>query len=96
MQESFTLIDAPTNVHARYIELSDVLCPNETELALLCEGDIDPEDEGSVQAGAEELIARGKKRFIDNTQPKGGISLACRCGDRWPFRLPNAVHRCRS
>lgn len=36
-----------------------MVCPNETELALLCEGDIDPEDDESVQAGARELIARG-------------------------------------
>lgn len=43
----------------RYIELSDVICPNETELALLCKGDIDTESEESVQAGARELIARG-------------------------------------
>lgn len=45
----------------RFLELSDVVCPNETELALLCKGDIDPEDQKSVQAGARQLIARGTK-----------------------------------
>lgn len=44
---------------SRFLELSDVLCPNESELALLCKGDIDPEDEESVKAGARELIGRG-------------------------------------
>lgn len=45
--------------HRRYLELSDILCPNETELALLCKGDIDPKDDESVIAGARELLARG-------------------------------------
>ncbi|CAN0540116.1 unnamed protein product, partial [Ectocarpus sp. 8 AP-2014] len=45
-------------------ELSDVLCPNETELALLCKGDIDPEDDKSVIAGARELLARGAKNVV--------------------------------
>lgn len=53
-------------MHVRYLELSDVLCPNETELALLCKGDIDPEDEGSVQAGAKELIARGEAKWLED------------------------------
>lgn len=43
----------------RFLELSDVVCPNETELALLCQADVDPEDQKSVEAGARELIARG-------------------------------------
>lgn len=48
-----------------YLELSDVLCPNETELALLCKGDIDTESEESVEAGARELIARGTWRSLE-------------------------------
>lgn len=43
----------------RFLQLSDVLCPNETELALLCKGDVDPENDESVCKGARELIERG-------------------------------------
>lgn len=43
----------------RFLEVSDVVCPNETELALLCKGDIDPSSDKSVHTGARELIARG-------------------------------------
>lgn len=43
----------------RFLELSDVICPNETELALLCKGDVDPDNDESVCAGARELIERG-------------------------------------
>ena len=43
----------------RFLELSDVLCPNETELATLCERNVDPENDDSVCEGARELISRG-------------------------------------
>lgn len=46
----------------RLLELSDVVCPNETELALLCKGEINPENDESIKAGARELIARGTKK----------------------------------
>lgn len=39
--------------------MSDILCPNETELALLCSRHVDPEDNDSVHKGARELIERG-------------------------------------
>lgn len=36
-----------------------MIVPNETELEVLCRSKIDPGDEESVCAGAEELIERG-------------------------------------
>lgn len=46
-------------LYGRFLQVSDVVCPNETELALLCKCDVDPEVNNSVHAGARELIARG-------------------------------------
>lgn len=43
----------------RFLQLSDLLCPNETELALLCKGNVDPKSDESVCEGARELIGRG-------------------------------------
>ncbi|CAM9219216.1 unnamed protein product [Scytosiphon promiscuus] len=71
MTTIFNPAPAKADLPDRYLELSDVLCPNETELALLCKGDVDPEDEGSVQAGAKELIARGAKNVVVTLGSKG-------------------------
>lgn len=72
-----------------FLQVSDVLCPNETELALLCQRDIDPSNDESVCAGARELIARGayllhtpdityrKYSTADRFHPR------CRCRARW-------------
>lgn len=62
---------------SRFLELSDVVCPNETELALLCKGDIDPEDEKSVQAGARELIARGMKASSGSRRRDASNKIDC-------------------
>lgn len=44
----------------RFLEVSDVVVPNETELAIMCQAtDVDPERDESVCAGARELIERG-------------------------------------
>lgn len=44
----------------RFLEVSDVVVPNETELTLMCQAtDVDPERDESVCAGARELIERG-------------------------------------
>lgn len=54
-----------------FLQLSDILCPNETELALLCRGDVDPDDYDSVHKGARELIERGAPNTsIFTTRPR--------------------------
>ncbi|CAM9542824.1 unnamed protein product [Ectocarpus fasciculatus] len=64
MTTIFNPAPAQADLPDRYLELSDILCPNETELALLCKGDIDPKDDESVVAGARELLARGAKNVV--------------------------------
>eukprot|EP00903_Cladosiphon_okamuranus_P015212 g14060.t1 len=67
----FNPAPAKADLPDRFLEVSDVVCPNETELALLCKGDIDPEDQKSVQAGARELIERGAKNVVVTLGSKG-------------------------
>ncbi|CAM9869987.1 unnamed protein product [Hapterophycus canaliculatus] len=67
----FNPAPAQADLPDKFLELSDVLCPNEIELALMCKGNIDPEDEGSVQAGAMELIARGATNVVVTLGSKG-------------------------
>eukprot|EP00752_Nemacystus_decipiens_P005166 g4688.t1 len=71
MTTIFNPAPARADLPDRFLELSDIVCPNETELALLCKGDIDPEDQESVQAGARELISRGAKNVVVTLGSKG-------------------------
>ncbi|CAM9249988.1 unnamed protein product [Pylaiella littoralis] len=83
MTTIFNPAPAQADLPDRFLELTDVLCPNESELALLCKGGIDPEDEESVKAGAKELIERGAKNVVVTLGSKGcmlvsSTSEACR------------------
>ncbi|CAM9953084.1 unnamed protein product, partial [Sphacelaria rigidula] len=56
----------------RFLEVSDVVVPNETELALMCQStDVDPDREESVCEGARELIQRGAKSVVVTLGSRG-------------------------
>ncbi|CAN0180404.1 unnamed protein product [Ascophyllum nodosum] len=71
MMTLFNPAPAQADLPDRFLELSDVLCPNETELAILCERNVDPENDDSVCEGARELISRGAKAVVVTLGSRG-------------------------
>ncbi|CAM9147520.1 unnamed protein product [Choristocarpus tenellus] len=72
----FNPAPADPNLSNRFLELSDVVCVNETELMLLCSREVDTESEESVHQAALELIARGAKALVVTLGEKGALLVS--------------------
>ncbi|CAM9890051.1 unnamed protein product [Discosporangium mesarthrocarpum] len=66
-----------------FLEASDIVCPNEVELAMLCSREIDKESNESVRQGALELVSRGAKNVVVTLGEKGALWVSRENPDEW-------------